>query len=305
MLIQYVKPALQLTRMPIVLAVLPTFFLGSLFALIVGAEFHLANFLWGFAILFLIEIATSYANDYFDFEADSYNQQFGFSGGSGVLIKYPELRPFAKWMAISLMILALFLCLLFIIATGFSLWILGYIAVALFFCWFYTAPPLRLVYRGLGELPHLLGGIMFAGWGYIILVGSLDISLLVFALPLGILGLTVILNFEIPDREADMHGGKKNIVVGKGRPFTFTVILLLYVITSLYYLALAMSGWLSNKINFWIVTLISVLPLVFASHAALQHPSDQTLSTSFTIRTAVSLFVSLIVFTMYLVIVAT
>jgi 1,4-dihydroxy-2-naphthoate octaprenyltransferase len=96
----YLKQIIKLTRMPIVLAVLPIFFIGVLFALRSGASFSLVNFLWGFCILFIIEIAASFANDYYDYEADKNNRQFGFSGGSGVLLDYPELLPFAKWTSI-------------------------------------------------------------------------------------------------------------------------------------------------------------------------------------------------------------
>ena len=93
----YLSQIVKLARLSIAIAVLPCFFLGVLFAMAVGAEFILENVIWGFTILFLIEIAAAYANDYFDYEGDKYNKQFGFSGGSGVLLEHPELRMFAKW----------------------------------------------------------------------------------------------------------------------------------------------------------------------------------------------------------------
>jgi len=92
----YLWQIIKLMRMPIVLAVIPMFLVGILFALLGGAPFVLLNFLWGFSILFIIEIAAAFANDYFDYKADKYNKQFGFSGGSGVLLQYPELRLIAK-----------------------------------------------------------------------------------------------------------------------------------------------------------------------------------------------------------------
>jgi 1,4-dihydroxy-2-naphthoate octaprenyltransferase len=220
----YLWQIIRLARMPIVLAVIPIFLIGVLFAIRSGASFSPINFLWGFGILFIIEIAAAFANDYYDYEADKHNRQFGFSGGSGVLLEYPELLPFAKWAAVTMFILSLLLTGLFIIAASLPLWAIAYIGVAVFFCWFYTAPPLRLVYRGLGEIPHLLAGIMFPGWGYLILTGTITPDLIIFAVPFGFLGLTVILNFEIPDMEADIHGGKRNLIVIKGRYFSFLLI---------------------------------------------------------------------------------
>lgn len=49
---------------------------------------------------------------------------------------------------------------------------------------------------------------MFTGWGYLILTGTFTLDLLIFAIPFGLFGLTVILNFEITDKEADIQWWK-------------------------------------------------------------------------------------------------
>jgi 1,4-dihydroxy-2-naphthoate octaprenyltransferase len=278
--------------MPIVLAVIPIFLIGVLFALRSGTSFSLVNFFWGFSILFLIEIAASFANDYFDYESDKHNKQFGFSGGSGVLLKYPELLPFAKWASVVLFMTALVLTVFFVIQHSYPLWAVGYIGVAVFFCWFYTAPPLRLVYRGLGELPHLLAGVMFPGWGYFILTGTLTVDLLIFALPFGLLGLTVILNFEIPDREADLHGGKQNLIVRKGRYFGFVTIFSLYLATFLYFVTLATIRWSENTLNLLVIILLCLIPVFISSTAVIKKPLQQELATPYAIRNAVAGFLT-------------
>ena len=282
----------KLARMPIVLAVIPIFLIGVLFALRSGASFSLVNFLWGFSILFIIEIAASFANDYYDYEADKHNRQFGFSGGSGVLLEYPELLPFAKWASVMMFILALLFTGLFIIFASLPLWALGYIGVAVFFCWFYTAPPLRLVYRGLGEIPHLIAGIMFPGWGYLILTGTITSDLLIFAIPFGFLGLTVILNFEIPDMEADIHGGKRNLVVMKGRYFSFLTIFLFYLVTFLYFFILAVFGWFNDILNLWMITVLAFLPVFLSFIPLIKKSIQQDAATKYAIRNAVAGFLS-------------
>jgi len=287
-----VKHMVMLARLPIAIGVLPTFFLGSLFALVNGNEFFLVNFLWGFIILFLIEIAAAYANDYFDYEGDKHNRQFGFSGGSGILQKYPHLLSVAKWSAVFLFSVSLILTLLMVWHFSFPFWVAGYILTAILFCWFYTAPPIKLAYRGLGELPHLLAGIMFPGWGYLILTGTLDWPLFIFALPFGFSGLTVILNFEIPDREADLNAKKSNLIVIMGRRFTFKVIFGLYLFVSLYFFGLGMTGFLENKINFYIVGLLSLLPAFFSLLGAMKTTEKREVATRYAITTAVSHFLS-------------
>jgi 1,4-dihydroxy-2-naphthoate octaprenyltransferase len=288
----YLWQVVKLTRMPIVLAVIPIFLIGVLFALRTGVEFSLPNFLWGFSILFIIEIAASFANDYFDYEADKHNKQFGFSGGSGVLLAYPELLPFAKWSSILMFLSALILTGAFVISTSFPLWGIGYIGIAVFFCWFYTAPPLRFVYRGLGEMPHLLAGVMFPGWGYFILTGALTLDLLIFAIPFGLLGLTVILNFEIPDREADLHGEKQNLIVKKGRYFGFATVFSLYLTTLLYFIILTAVRWSENTLNFLVISLLCLIPVFVSSTAVIKKPIQQQEATTYAIRNAVAGFLT-------------
>ncbi len=288
----YLWQIVKLARMPIVLAVIPIFLIGVLFAIRSGASFSPINFLWGFGILFIIEIAAAFANDYYDYEADKHNKQFGFSGGSGVLLEYPELLPFAKWAAVTMFILSLLFAGLFTIVASLPLWAIAYIGVAVFFCWFYTAPPLRLVYRGLGEIPHLLAGIMFPGWGYLILTGTITPDLIIFAIPFGFLGLTVILNFEIPDMEADIHGGKRNLIVLKGRYFSFLIIFLLYLVTFFYFFILAVFDLFKLTINPWIITLIAFLPVVISSIPLIKKAIKRDVATKYAIRNAIAGFLS-------------
>ncbi|MFA5102636.1 MAG: prenyltransferase [Candidatus Thermoplasmatota archaeon] len=293
----YLWQIVKLARMPIVLAVIPIFLVGVLFALRTGTDFSLGNFLWGFSILFIIEIAASFANDYFDYEADKHNSQFGFSGGSGVLLEYPELLPFAKWASVFMFIFSLLLTVVFVLLSSFSLWAIAYIGVAVFFCWFYTAPPLRLVYRGLGEFPHLLAGIMFPGWGYLILTGTISLELLIFAIPFGLLGLTVILNFEIPDMEADIHGGKRNLVVRKGRFFSFAAIMTLYGLTVLFFLLLSLTSWVNPPIHLWAITLVACVPFLVSILPVIKKIVQQNHATTYAIRNAKAGFLAVTLIT--------
>jgi 1,4-dihydroxy-2-naphthoate octaprenyltransferase len=285
--------------MPIVLAVIPTFLVGTLFAILRGASFLLSNFLWGFSILFIIEIAASFANDYFDYESDKYNQQFGFSGGSGVLLRYPELRPFTKRASISLMILAIILTIFFTWYASFPLWTIGYILVAVFFCWFYTAPPLKLVYRGLGEIPHFLAAVMFPGWGYLLMTKTIDLSLLIFAVPFGILGLTVILNFEIPDREADIHGGKHNFIVRFDRPRSFLLINCLYFLAFCLFVVFTLTNELSLSINLWIPSFLFLIPFIISLRPTLKKIQNKETATTYAIRNALAGFSTVTFITLY------
>jgi 1,4-dihydroxy-2-naphthoate octaprenyltransferase len=280
----------KLTRAHLGIAVLPSFFLGSLFALIMGCQISVVIFIVGFIIIFLLYAAASYANDYYDFDADKYNRQFGFSGGSGVLQAYPELRNIAKWCAIGMLCATLILTALLAWTTYIPFWTIAYIVVGALITWFYSAPPLRLVYRGLGELPHFVAGVMNAGWGYILITGRLHFSILIFSIPLALYLLNIILIFEIPDREADIHGHKTNVIVRYGRHTGFLLIAIIFWLTTCYFFMLASIGWLHDRVNFYLIATVSVIPGLYAVFVFLKKPLDKDRATHYAIRMAFTIF---------------
>lgn len=290
---------LKLTRAHIGIVVLPSFWLGSLFALLLGYEFNLPIFLCGFLIIFLIYAAASYTNDYYDFEADQYNRQFGFSGGSGVLQKYPNLKNITKWSALAFIIVSLLITFVLSWITYIPVWSIGVILIGAFFSWFYSAPPIRFSYRGMSEFPHFIAGIMNTLWGYLIISGTIDISVIIFAIPLSLHLLNVILIFEIPDLEADIQAGKKNIIVKKGRQTSFILICFIFWLASAIYLVLALFNWYSELINFWLLALLSLIPSIFTTFICLKRPIEAPKATRFAIKTAVSLFVSTMIIIIY------
>jgi 1,4-dihydroxy-2-naphthoate octaprenyltransferase len=264
--------------------------LGTLFALILGYEFNLIIFLAGFIIIFSIYASASYINDYYDYDADKYNRQFGFSGGSGVLQKYPQLRRTTRWMGIGFIGFALLATAILSITTFIPLWSIGYIAIGAFFSYFYSAPPFRLSYRGFGEFPHFIAGMMNTGWGYLLVTGTIDVSIFIFAIPLSLHLLNVILIFEIPDREADIHGGKHNFVVRVGRKNSFLIITLIFWLTTVYFAILSLTKWNAQYINFSILTLFSLMPAIISTIYLLKPLQTKETATTLAIRTALSLF---------------
>jgi 1,4-dihydroxy-2-naphthoate polyprenyltransferase len=178
-------------------------------------------YLLGYAALFLLEAATVFLNDWFDFESDRQNRNSGpFSGGSRVLVDGRIERPALRrgitgaLLGTALLIAALAAAAppgqLGAVAVTYSL--LALLALA------YTVPPLKLSHRGLGELDVVLthsAGVLLAG--YVLQGGGLGDSLpWLLALPLGIAILPSILLAGCPDRRADDAAGKRTLVVKLG-----------------------------------------------------------------------------------------
>ena len=83
---------------------------------------------------------------------------------------------------------------------------------------FYTAPPLRLVHRGLGEITTALGfgPIMVLG-AYVVQAEKLSWEAFVVSVPVAILIALVLYVNEIPDRYSDAAVGKRTLPARLGR----------------------------------------------------------------------------------------
>ncbi|MEA2452201.1 MAG: 1,4-dihydroxy-2-naphthoate polyprenyltransferase [Actinomycetota bacterium] len=222
-----VKPTMSLgwlfflaTRVPFLTATFVPVFLGA-----VIARFHGHSAWWVMLLALLgasaIHLGLNVANDVSDATsgADEANvNPTMFSGGSRVIqyglvslkaMKMTSLICYAIGIAIGIY--------LTVVAGPQLLWI-G--AAGLFLSFFYTAPPFKLVHRGLGEICVALGfgPIMVLGTYYAVRGasagdGGLSFEAFYASLPVALLIMLVLYVNQIPDRPADERAGKRTIVV--------------------------------------------------------------------------------------------
>jgi putative NADPH-quinone reductase/1,4-dihydroxy-2-naphthoate octaprenyltransferase len=193
---------------------------GALLAA-VGAPLAMTPYLLGYLTLFLLEAATVFLNDWFDFDSDRINRNGGpFTGGSRVLVD-GRLDRTAMRQGIGLSILGAAGALTVLVgvapaapagSTATIYAIFALLALA------YTVPPLKFSHRGFGELDvaltHSAGAIMA---GYVVQGGNWTESApWLLALPLGLAVLPSILLAGCPDRTADQAVGKRTLVVKLG-----------------------------------------------------------------------------------------
>lgn len=181
-----------------------------------------SSYLLGYLVLFLLEAATVFLNDWYDYESDRRNRNASmFSGGSRVLVEERINRQaMRQGIVISLLgtVLALFALLASIPASAATTTLATY-AVMSVLALGYTTPPLKLSYRSLGELDvaltHSVGAILT---GYVVQGGDWANPLpWLLALPLGIAIFPAILLAGCPDREADAATGKRTLAVVLGK----------------------------------------------------------------------------------------
>lgn len=193
-------------------------------ALAAGASkpMSMAPYLLGYLTLFLLEAATVFLNEWFDFDSDRRNQNAGlFTGGSRVLVDGRiDLAAMRKGIGLSL--LAAVAALLALLAAAPATSIIGIAALFAVFATLalsYTVPPLKLSHRGFGELDvaltHSAGAIMA---GYVAQGGGWNDNMpWLLALPLGLSILPSILLAGCPDRAADQAAAKRTLVVILGK----------------------------------------------------------------------------------------
>ena len=267
---------LQVARPQFLIVGLALYVFGVLWALLLGAPFALARLLLGYLVIMPAHLSVSYSNDYFDVDVDKLGKPTFISGGSGVLVEHPELRSAARRIAILLMLCSLAIGIIFWALYAYPFWYLGLVLLGNLLGWFYSAPPVRLAYRGLGELSTMLtSGFLLPGMGYLVARGSLDGNGLFFLIPLMLYGLAFILTVHIPDMEVDRLGNKRTWVARRGRAFGFTLagMALLGATLSIFLFPQLFPG--SYRLDFRILGLMSLLPLTAGAIGLILRPSER------------------------------
>ncbi|MCW4020271.1 MAG: prenyltransferase [Candidatus Bathyarchaeota archaeon] len=238
------------------------FSIGALLAVIEGGSFNPARVILGYLVVFFGDLSTHYSNDYFDVEIDKYIEQRKFFAGSGILVDYPKLRPLSRSIAISLIMLSNVLGSIAVLFYGVPIEFLMITIGANLVGWFYSAPPLRLTSRGLGEIAiALVTGLVIPSAGYLVVKGQFDPFFISLTVPFMMYGFMLSLSLEAPDIEIDRKGGRRNLAVRKGKLFIFSLILAMSSLATIMFLIYA---WriMPTIIDLGIVVLFSIIPLI-------------------------------------------
>ena len=205
-----------------------------------------------------------FANDVADEDADRANDvPTPFSGGSRVLVEgkisTAALRR-ASWLAVlALMALAAFMALGMDRPLLFPLWVGG---IALL--WAYSYAPLRLSYRGYGELAQGLGlGVGLPLIGYYTVAGSFDGFVWEALAPLFLLGFAGNINTALPDAEPDAAADKRSwpvrFGVSRARKHTLQILGLATFMTPFLLPGAPQSTWVAVEVGPALVLLIGAL----------------------------------------------
>jgi 1,4-dihydroxy-2-naphthoate octaprenyltransferase len=194
---------------------------GSALGFATAGTFSLYLFILALLAIMALHAGANMANDYFDHISrnDWLNKNpTPFSGGS----RFIQQRILSPKTILLLALLALTagaaIGILIVLLTR-SVFILILGLIGLLGGFFYTAPPVRLGYRSVGEpVIAMLFGLLPVYGSYYLQTQTIDITPLLPAVIVGILIFLVILINEFPDVAADAAVNKRTLVVRFGIP---------------------------------------------------------------------------------------
>ena len=209
----------------------------------------------------LVQLAINVSNDVFDTAqgADDANvTPTKFSGGSRViqygLVSFRGMATLAAGLYAAGALVGL---LLLALRGSPALLAIGVIGLVVGLG--YTAPPLKLVYRGLGEIAVAIGfgPLMLLGAYVVQSGGTLAWEPFVASIPVALLVALILYVNEIPDRRGDAHAGKRTLPVRFGR----RVIVAGYRIAVIAAYAAIVGGVLGGTLPITVLLALLTIPL--------------------------------------------
>ena len=192
--------------------------LGAAIASYLGKPVDVGLYVLGQALVTLIHLMTHYLNEYYDASGDRENpNRTPLSGGSGALA--PDGLPRSVALYAGILSLGLAAAVASAALVSRALPPLAWIILALSFlgAYFYSAPPLRLVSTGYGEIDAavVVAGLL-PSFGFVVQTGEIHRLLVMSTTPLMSLGFAMLLVFQIPDYASDLKYAKRTFAVRLG-----------------------------------------------------------------------------------------
>ena len=206
-------------RAPFLTASIIPVILGTLIAAHSEDTFDAFYFTLTLLAMILLHSGTNVMNDYYDF-IDGVDktgvEPTPFSGGSGLLANGSLSPRSVLHYSLSLLFVGTMIGLFLTYQRGWI--ILGFGIMGLISGVFYSASPIKLASRGVGELFVGLnfGPLVVLGC-YYVQTQSFALEPVIASLPIGFLIAAVLYINEYPDYNADKQSGKANILVRLGK----------------------------------------------------------------------------------------
>lgn len=204
-----VEIRVQYLLLPVVLSLV-----GGMLAYNDG-HFHALNFLLFTAVLVLLHITVNTLNDYYDDLCGidhAQRMRTAFNGGTGMLQAGLVTRAQVMGLAVGSALIGFLLGMYLVVTVSWAL--LPLLLLGMVFAIFYT----QLFARNLlGEISAGLGlGVLPVLGAYLVQTVAISPGAMILSCSAGLLTFNLLLLNEFPDMEADLAGGRRNIVLALG-----------------------------------------------------------------------------------------
>lgn len=261
-----------------VLATRPMFLSASILPVIAGTAigYH-ANgaieylpFILALAAVICVNLAINLYNDVFDdingTDAINAHAVLPFTGGSRAIQNEILTREQMRKIGFAFLLLSMVFGFSLFILKGHHVLAFGLLGVLIGIA--YSAPPLALSSRGLGELAICFAvgvlPVIGASW---LQTGKVEYTAMPVALAIGLWVMNIILINEVPDRRADEAAGKRTLAVR----FSNDVISSLYLLSGFTAVVLLITYSLAEGISFGIFVLpVLLLPVTIYAAGTIQ-----------------------------------
>lgn len=227
-----------------------------------------------FAAIFCVEVGKNAVNDLYDFRSGADpavrpEERSPYSGGKRVLLDHLLTERDLIVIAWTTFTLAAVIGTAVAMATAPALLAFG--AAAALVSILYVMPPVKLAYRGLGELAVfavygpgiVLGTVLLFG-------GALTTEAVSVSIILGLLIAAVLLTNELPDARADEAAGKRTLIVRMGRDLGTSFIGILFAMA--FGLALMLVAYRGST---WVAGTLIGIPFSYVAHTLLRRDFDR------------------------------
>lgn len=270
---------LKMMRAPFFSSILAPLLIGTISAVIVnGGAFSIPGFIFVLLMGVGLHAATNVYNDIYDTipGTDKINvHRNEFSGGSGTLVDFPELMP-KMYLVARLALLAAFagaIGVSFFIDPGFYRYLAGLLLFSVFFSKYYTAAPVKLAYRGLGEI-----SVWFAFGPMAVSVAAVSQNvlfepLILFLMPIsGLSTLSILWLGQMIDLDADRATGKLGIVARLGTKlaryiYFFIQFLIVSNVVLIPFFVPGIKLSLFAALTPYVVLFPKIIPIIMREHA--------------------------------------
>ncbi len=251
------------TRPAFLLATLAACMLGLAGAIYSGLRINPSRAVYTLLLALLVHAAVNVLNDYVDAlngtDECNTDRLYPFTGGSR-FIQNKILNPMQTLhFAYALMTASILGGLWLSWQAGSGLVLIG--TLGMLIGWAYSASPLRLNSRGLGELCVLLGFLGIVNGTDFVQRQSFSLQPVIVGMPYALLATNLLYINQYPDRQADESAGKRNLVVRLAPTFSVWIYFALVLLVLIWIAAMIALGRLP------ILAFVAALPLILSWQA--------------------------------------